>query len=115
MTIDSFPPTKGERFTTTAKIAAGAATFALFLSGLSGCGEKVSGQGTQDPSEQKPTTTVSESVDSSKQESTTTENSSVSSSKNSTRKLGIENMGGIVLFLNWKNIKRRSKNWTIKN
>jgi len=39
----------------------------------------------------------------------------VSSSQNSTRKLGIENMGGIVLFLNWKNIKRRSKNWMIKN
>ncbi len=83
MTGESFLTTKGERFTTTAKIAAGVATFALFLYGLSGCGEKVSGQGTQDPSEQKPTTTVSESVDSSKQESTTTENSSVSSSKNS--------------------------------
>lgn len=61
MTRESFPTTKGERFTTTAKIVAGFATLALFLSG---CGEKVSGQGTQDPSEQKPTTTVSESVDS---------------------------------------------------
>lgn len=60
MTGESFTTTKGERFTT---IAAGAATLALFLSGLSGCGEKVSGQGTQDPSEQKPTTTVSESVE----------------------------------------------------
>lgn len=80
MTIESSSMKK--EIPKTYRIAAGFATLALFLS-LSGCDEKVSGQGTQDPSEQKPTTTVSETVDGSKQESTTTENSSVSSSKNS--------------------------------
>lgn len=64
MTGESFL-TKREIFTEGRKrLVASLAVMAFLSGGLAGCGEKVSGQGAQDPSEQKPTTTVSESVDS---------------------------------------------------